>query len=53
MTKVQVAKLKAKIQRRKHPMYRQYDVREAEQFTLCDAMRLVSTHIPLGTTPAD
>lgn len=53
ISKAQAAKLKAKLQRKKHPMYRQYDIREAEQFTLCDAMRLVYTSLALGRTPAD
>ena len=51
MTKLQAAKLKAKIQRRRHPSYKQYDVREAEQFSLCDAMRWV--HLPSQSTAAD
>lgn len=41
MTKVQAKKMKLKIQRKKHPMYTQYDLREAEQFSLCDAMRYI------------
>lgn len=39
MTKAKAAKVKAKLKRKKHPTYRVYDVREAEQFSLCDAMR--------------
>ncbi len=41
MSQAKVTKMKARQQRRKHPEYRQYDVKSAEQFTLCDAMRYV------------
>lgn len=49
MSKEKAAKEKAKKRRKKHTMYRQYDLREAEQFTLCDAIRSVSfdTRSPL------
>jgi hypothetical protein len=38
-TKQQVVKLKQKKQRKRHPGYKQHDLSEAEQFSLCDAMR--------------
>ncbi|KAF7507330.1 hypothetical protein GJ744_010764 [Endocarpon pusillum] len=41
MSKGKATKLKAKLQRRKHPGYKQYDLKDAEQFTLCDAMRYI------------
>lgn len=39
INKEKAAKEKAKKKRRKHPGYKQYDLKEMEQFTLCDAMR--------------
>lgn len=41
ITKEKAAKQAAKLKRKKHPEYRQYDLRGAEQFSLCDAMRYV------------
>ena len=43
VSKEKAAKEKAKKRRKKHTMYKQYDLREAEQFTLCDAIRSVLT----------
>lgn len=39
--KAKAAKQKMKLQRKKHPYYKQYNLREAERFALCDAMRFV------------
>lgn len=50
MSKGKATKLKAKQQRRKHPGYKQYDLKDAEQFTLCDAMRYVCAILPLTST---
>ena len=41
-SKEKLAKEKAKRKKKKHVNYRQYNLKEAEQFTLCDAMRSVS-----------
>ena len=40
-SKEKAAKEKAKKRRKKYTMYKQHDLREIEQFTLCDAMRSV------------
>lgn len=37
--KMQSARTKAKEQRKKYPEFRAYDLADAEQFSLCDAMR--------------
>lgn len=42
LSKEKAAKEKAKKRRKKHTMYKQYDLKEAEQFSLCDAIRSVS-----------
>lgn len=39
--KEKLAKEKARKKRKKHAMYKQYDLKELEQFSLCDAMRFV------------
>ena len=41
LSKEKAAKEKAKKRRKKHTMYKQYDLKEAEQFSLCDAIRSV------------
>ena len=38
---------KAKKKKRKHIFYKQHDLKEVEQFALCDAMRFVPHHPPL------
>jgi hypothetical protein len=42
LSKEKAVKEKAKKRRKKHTMYKQYDLKEAEQFSLCDAIRSVS-----------
>ena len=46
-SKEKAAKEKAKKKRKKHTMYKQFDLKEAEQFALCDAIR--SAHPQLSS----
>lgn len=36
------AKEKARRRKKKHQMYKQYDLKEIQQFTLCEAMRYIN-----------
>lgn len=52
-SKDKAAKEKAKRRKKKHQMYKQYDLNEMEQFTLCEAIRYVAPFLPqCSSTPA-
>ena len=45
-TKDKLAREKERQKRKKNPWYKLHDLKEIEQFSLCDAMRYVAIYLP-------